>query len=84
MDTVSTRPRRPDDAGIVDQVVATMRSTPTMATYDRTLKALGEHLQSDDGGFKLLSDTSRPSSLAWNWRSVSATRNGAAPHLWRS
>src|SRR5580698_3785419 len=56
MDTVSTRPRRPDDAGIVDQVVAAMADTPTMTTYDRALKALAEHLQSDDGGFELLSD----------------------------
>jgi hypothetical protein len=56
MDTVSTRPRRPDDAGIVDQVVAAMADTPVMATYDRTLKALAEHLQSDDRGFELLSD----------------------------
>ena len=56
MDTVSTRPRRPDDAGIVDQVVAAMRSTPAMTAYDRTLKALAEHLQSDEVGFERLSD----------------------------
>ena len=33
-----------------------MKDTPTLATYDRTLKALAEHLQSDEGGFELLSD----------------------------
>jgi hypothetical protein len=48
------RPRRPDGAGIVDQIVAAMKDTPAMAKYDRTLKALAEHLQSDDGGFELL------------------------------
>ena len=56
MDTVSTRLRRSDEAGIIDQVVAAMNDTPVMATYDRTLKELAEHLRPDEVGFGCLSD----------------------------
>ncbi len=54
MDRVTTRPRRSGDGGIVDETFDAMEGTPAKAAYDRAIRALTSHLQSDQVGFELL------------------------------